>query len=82
MGWKILILVPKGNADTQGIGLLDALYKVTKAIIDTCIKKAVTFHVLIPRFRSRRGTGTPIVELKLAQDLASVEQDPLFLVFL
>ena len=33
-------------------------------------------------FRSGRGTGTAIMELKLAQDLASIDQDPLFLVFL
>ena len=33
-------------------------------------------------FRSRRGTGTAIMELKLYQELASIDQDPIFLIFL
>ena len=32
--------------------------------------------------RTRRGTGTAIMELKLVQELASVNHDPIFLVFL
>ena len=53
-----------------------------EAIIDTRINKAVTFHDVLYRFFTGRGTGTANVELKPAQDLASVDQDPLFLAFL
>ena len=34
----------KGNIYTPGIGLLEVFWKVMEAVIDTCIKKAVTFH--------------------------------------
>ena len=51
-------------------------------VIDTRIKKAVTFHDVLHGFHIGRGMGTSIMELKLAQDLASVDQDPIFLVFL
>ena len=44
MIWKILVLIPKDDADNQGIGLLEVLLKVMEAIIDTCIKKAAMFH--------------------------------------
>ena len=78
----MLILTPKVNADTWGIGLLDIARKVVEAVIDTCIKTVVQFHDVLHRFCAERGTGTIIMELKLAQELVSVDQDPLFLVFL
>ena len=30
MGWKLLVLIPKGNTDTQGVGLLETLWKVVE----------------------------------------------------
>ena len=48
----------------------------------TCINKAVTFHDVLYIFFAGGGTETAIVELKPAQDLASVDQEPLFLAFL
>ena len=82
MGWKILILIPKGNKYNRGIGLLKVLWKDTEVIIDTRIKKAMMFHDVQRRFIVGRGTGKIIKELKIVQDLASVDQDSLFLVFL
>ena len=53
-----------------------------EAIIDTRIKKAVTFYDVLHKFRVGRGMGTYIMELNLSQELESVFQEPLFLVFL
>ena len=53
-----------------------------EAIIDTRIKNSETFHDVLHVFCIGRGMGTSIVELKRAQELASVDQDPIFLVFL
>ena len=39
-------------------------------------------HNFLHGFRYVRGTGTAIMELKLAQELSRIYQDPLFLVFL
>ena len=55
LGRKILILIPKGNEDTQGIGLLEVLWKVIEDIIDTLIKKEVMFHEALHRFCAGRG---------------------------
>ena len=35
LGWTVLVLIPKGTADTQGICLLDTLCKVVETLIDT-----------------------------------------------
>ena len=36
LSWNILVLIPGGNADTQVVGLLEVLWKVVEAVIDTC----------------------------------------------
>ena len=82
LGWTILILGPKVKVDTRRIGILEVQWKVMEAIIDTRTNKAVTFHDVLYRFFAGGGTETAIVELKPAQDLESVDQDPLFLAFL
>ena len=45
-----MIIIPKGITDIRGIGLLKVLWKVMEDIIDTCIKKAMTFHEFIHGF--------------------------------
>ena len=80
MGSKTLIVVPKGNVDNQGLGILEVLWKVMEAIIDTRIKTAVTFHDFLQGFCAGRERGAVIMELNIAQELESVDQDLPFLV--
>ena len=80
--WTILVLIPKGNTDTWGIVLLETLWKAVEAIIDTCLWASIQFHDVLCEFRAGRNTETVTMEIKLYQELASVNQDPLFLVFL
>ena len=51
-------------------------------MIDTRIKTVVQFHYVLHLFFAGRSTETVIIELKLALELSSVDQDPLFLVFI
>ena len=51
-------------------------------MIYTRIKTVVQFHDVLHEFRAGRGTGTAIMDTKLAQELAIVYQEPLFLVLL
>ena len=37
LGWMIMVLILKGTTDTRGIGLLETLWKVVEALIDTCL---------------------------------------------
>ena len=37
LGWKVLVLIPKGTTNTKCIGLLETLWKVVEVLIDTHI---------------------------------------------
>ena len=54
---------------------------MVEALIDTHLCASPKLHNVLHRFRAGRGTGTAIMELKLAQELSGIDQDPLFLVF-
>ena len=80
--WSLLVLLPKPDGGTRGIGLLELAWKHVEAIIDTRVKKVIRYHDSMHGFTSRRGTGTAMVEAKLQQEHASIHQEPLFQVFL
>ena len=78
----VLVIIPKGTTDTLGIRLLETLWKVVEVIIDNRLRDSLQFHDVLHGFWDGRETGTAIMDLKLAQELASVYHDPLFLVLL
>ena len=81
-GWTVLEFIFKGNTDTWCIGLLETLWNVVEALIDTRFRASLQLHNVLHGFLYGRGIGTSIVNLKLAQELSSVDHDPLLLVFL
>ena len=80
--WAILVLIPKVNNKNRGVGLLETLWKVVEAIVDTCLKACITFHGVLDGFSMGRGMGTAILELKRTQELSIIDHGPLFLVLL
>ena len=82
LGWIILFLIPKGSTYSQCIGLLETLWKVVEVIIDTRLRTSIHFHDVIYGLWAGKGTRTAIMEMKVAQELASVDHKPIFLVFL
>ena len=78
----ILVLIPNGNTDTRGIGILESLWKVLEVIIYTRLRESFCLHDALHEFRAVMGTRAVVLDLKLAQDLDRVNQDPFFLVFL
>ena len=82
LSWTILVFIPKINTDTQGVVLLKILWKIVEAVISTWVKMAVQFHDVLHGFCARRGMGVAIMELKMAQDMYSIDQDPFLLMFL
>ena len=55
---------------------------MVEALINTRLRASLHIHDVLHGFRYGRGTGTDIMELKLSQELARIDQDPLFLVFM
>ena len=78
----VLVLILKRTTNTRGISLLDTLCNVVEAMFDTRLHARLQMHDFLHGFRAGRGMGAAIMELKLAQELISIDQDPLFLVFL
>ena len=81
MQWLIIVLLPKGGGDYRGIGLLEPFWKCVEIIMDRQLQ-VVKFHDCLHSFLSERGTGTATTEAKLAQQLAYLEQEALYGVFI
>ena len=77
-----MVIINKGTIDTWGIRLLDILWKVVEALIDTRLCARLQVHDVLYRFRAGICTGTYIMELKFAPKLSSLDRNPVFLVFL
>ena len=61
LGWTVLVLIPKVTTDTRGIGLIDTLWKMVEALIDTRICASLQLHAFLHGFRDGRGIGTAII---------------------
>ena len=62
--------------------MLEWLWKVVEAIIDTRLRTSVRLHDVLHSFCEGRGMGIEIMELKMVQELAILDQEPLFLILL
>jgi hypothetical protein len=82
MAWSVMILLPKGDGDYRGIGLVEVIWKLIAAIINERLKGSIDFHDALHGFRAGRGTGTATIEAKLCQQLAAIKQVPLFQIYL
>ena len=58
------------------------LWRVADTLIDTRLCASLQMHGVFHGFRDGIGAGKAIMELKLAQELSSIDQYPLFLVLL
>jgi hypothetical protein len=72
-------LHPDHAPSTQG--LLEPIWKIIERVMDKRLN-VVQLHESLHGCRNGRGTGTAIIEAKLAQQLAHLEQRPFFGVFL
>jgi hypothetical protein len=79
--WIIVVLIPKGGRDYRGIGLLEPVWKCIERVINHRLE-AITLHDTLHGCCSKCGTGTAIIEAKLAQQLSYLELRPFYGVFL
>ena len=79
--WVVTVLLPKGGGDYRGIGLMEPIWKVLERVVDRRLE-AIRLHDSLHGCLTGRGTGTGIIEAKLAQQLAHLEQVPFFGVFI
>ena len=67
--WKTIVLIPKGQGEYRGIGLVDTIWKVCTSIVISRLKSSIVLHDVVHGFRQGRGTGTAIIEAKLEPQL-------------
>jgi hypothetical protein len=81
LGWVVTVLIPKGGGDYRGISLLEPIWKVIKRVMDKQLE-AIVLHDSLHGCCNGRGTGTAVIEAKLTQQLAHIEQTPFYGVFI
>ena len=80
--WSFLAVIPKPDGGTHGLGLLEIIWKLMEAIIDTRVNSKVKIHDILNGFVNRRGTGTAIIKAKLQQELTLLMDKILYQLFL
>jgi hypothetical protein len=81
MRWVVIMLLLKEGGAYHGIGLLDPMWKVVEKIVVaqmSCLELHNCLHGGLPR----GGMGIAIMEVKLNQQLAWVDQAPLYQIYL
>ena len=58
------------------------VWKLVETVIYTQVKSVVQFHDMLHGFRHRQGIGTAIIESKLVQQLAVMDQELLYSIFI
>jgi hypothetical protein len=81
MSWMVVVPLPKGGDNFRGIGIRDPCWKVVEKIMVGCLA-TIEFHPCLHGGLPKCGTGTATIKVKLAQQLAWVEQEPLYQIYL
>ena len=80
--WKAVVLIPKGEKDYRGIGLVEVMWKLLALILSRRLKASITFHNFLHVFWAGRSTGTATLEAKLLQQLAALREEVLYVILL
>ena len=75
--WQVVVLIPKGKKDYRCIVLVEVMWKVVAAILNSRFAASITYHNALHGFREGRGTGTATLEAKLLQQLAALREEVL-----
>ena len=80
--WVTMILIPKWRGDHRGIGLVELVWKVCRAVVTFRLKRSMSLHDMLHGFRAGRSTGTANLEANLVQQLSGISHEPLIQFFL
>ena len=79
---QVVVLIPKGERDYRGIGLVEVMWKEVTAILNRRLTASITFIDFLHGFWAGRGTYTTTLEAKLLQQLATLREEVLYLILL
>ena len=76
--WQRVVLIPKGEEGSRGIGLVKVLWKAIVSLLNRRLTAAISFHDTLNRFQLGRGTGTAALEANLLEQLTAMREAILF----
>ena len=80
--WQTVVLIPKGNGEFRGIGLVEVIWKLLTIILHRRLTTGIKLHDVLHGFWEGRGTGTATLEAKLLQQLSAMREEVLYMIFL
>ena len=80
--WKAVVLIPEGEKDYRGIGLVEVMWKVVAVILNRRFTASIAYHNFLHGFRAGHGTGTATLEAKLLHQLAALREEVMYVIFL
>ena len=69
---QAVVLIPKGKKDYWGIALMEVMWKVVAAILNSRFTASITYHDFLHGLRVGCGTSTATLEANLLQQLAAL----------
>ena len=70
--WQAVVLIPKGENDYCGIGLVAVMCKVVTAILNFRLTASITFHDFLHGFWAGRSTSIATLDSKVLLQLAAL----------
>ena len=67
-----IILLPKGNVNYRGVGLINVLWNTVLEVINLHIGAVITYHDVLHGFHVGRGTGTASLKNNLLQKMTEM----------
>ena len=80
--WQAVLLIPKGNRDYRVIGLVEVMWKVVAANLNSRFTISITYHEFLHGFWAGRVTGTANHKAKLLQHIVALREEVLYVIFL
>ena len=80
--WQAVFLIPNGDVEYRGIGLVDVVCKVVKVILNRHFTASISVHDILHGFWLGSGTCTSSLRSKLLKQLMSTREDFLYAIFL
>ena len=77
-----MFLIPKGKGYYSGIGLVEVMWKVVSAVLNSRFTSSIAYHNALHGFQAGCGTGTATLEAKLLQQFAAMREEVLYVIFL
>ena len=77
-----MVLISKGKGNYREIGLVEVMCKVLEKILNLRITASITYHNFLHGFRAGRGTGTITLKSKLLQQLSTLREEVLYVIFI